>query len=183
MPCSRDQHDQGRRCLQVDMASKAQSRTGSVIRRPEPTPIGESHPAFVSDGLYCGPAGSATASRHAGFFLYAFDLQQGARITAINSSSSARRTGDCDHFGRCLRKLKVASRTDPEERKIYTRRGLGAADAMWGLVWVLHRCQLLPQRSSRRPSDHRRRRPTVFAAVVATSRSRLITGSPTTWPC
>ena len=121
MPCSRDQHDQGRRCLQVDMASQAQSRTGSVSRRPEPTPIGENHPTFVSDGLYSGPAGSATASRHAGFFLYALDLQQGARITAINSSSSAWRTGDCDHFGRCTRKLKVDSRTDPEERKIYTR--------------------------------------------------------------
>jgi hypothetical protein len=50
--------------------------------------------------------------------LYAFDLQQGARITAINSSSSARRTGDGDHSGRRLRKQKVASRTDPEERKI-----------------------------------------------------------------
>ena len=73
---------------------------------------------FVVDDMRGGPAGSATACLRAGFFLCAFELHQGARVTAINSSSNARRTGDCDHFGKCICELNVASRTDPEERKI-----------------------------------------------------------------
>jgi hypothetical protein len=73
---------------------------------------------FVVDDMRGGPAGSATACLRAGFFSCVFELHQGARVTAINSSSNARRTRDNDHFGKCICELNVASRTDPEERKI-----------------------------------------------------------------